>query len=178
MKRFFLIITLITAAMNVAAQSDTIVVKESKYDYIGWVHGVENDIREAPKYVWRIDVFNNSDENYLTWLNMSDNEDGYGDINQIIGFFYWKYPSLFYSWNYREDMDIVIGKTFLKVIGPKESFSYFIIKNSNGEPKIKKQISIAKETVVTEKALYPDLVTKCHSKRYFFKEDSIILTEE
>lgn len=182
MKRFILIIALIAAAMNVAAQSDTIVVKENVYDYFKDSHFVSFDhiLFSSPgaAYVWCIDVVNNSDENYLTWINQTDNEDGYGDVNQIRNYFVNANPSLFYIWEHFGYSEIMMGHTFLKLIKPKETFTYFVIKNEKGEARLKNRISIVKESMVKVLTYSDFLVSERFEEPYLFNQDSIILTEE
>lgn len=170
MKRFILIIALIAAAMNVAAQSDTIVVKESKYHYTA-----ENCVK---KYVWRIDIINNSNENYLTWINETEGENGYGDINQIAKFYRSVAPRLFYFWDHAGFLKKLIGQTFLKVIRPKETFSYYIISNVNIEPRMKKRISIVKENIPKGIIRRHFIVSEVFDEPFLYEKESICLSEE
>ena len=158
----------ISSALSFALDKN-ISIKEVNYEYYHYYS-------TAKTYVWNFVITNNSNENYLTWINNNDNVMGYDEEAQIKNFFFAERPPLFFLWGDGEYSEKILGQTFLKILKPGESFSYNVVQNVRKEPSIKKKISIAKESIVQIYTRFK--ISDCFDVPYLYAYDNLCIYEE
>lgn len=169
MRKTILILFIFIGSSLSFAQDNNISIKEYNYEYYHY-YGTEKT------YVWNLVITNNSDENYLTWINKNDNVMDYAEETQIKNFFRAGRPRLFFLWFDGEYSEKILGQTFLKLLKPGESFSYNVVQKVKKEPSIKKKISIAKESVVQ---IYTQFkISECFDVPYLYAYNNFCLYEE
>lgn len=169
MRKTILILFISIGSALSFGQDNDISIREDNYEYYHY-HDTEKT------YVWNLVITNNSNENYLTWINKNDNVMGYAEEAQIKNFFLAERPRLFFLWGDGEYSEKILGQTFLKLLKPGESFSYNVVRKVKKEPSIKKKISIVRESVV-------QIYTQCKISIYFdvpylYAYDNLCIYEE
>jgi hypothetical protein len=119
-------------------------------------------------------ITNNSNEEYLTWIALTPNNDK-TNIELVHDFFKKRKCDFNYLELVYEDIiynkPISIGYTFIKKIMPGEMFSYFIVKTNTNSTFYQDRIVVVKKKEV-EQYLRMQI-----EEKYFFRLASIFLTE-
>ncbi len=160
------LLVLLLGIVEAFAQDKNLSIQESFYGY--WPYH-----SDAKEFVWCLEIKNNSSEAYLTWVNPTDNQSGYGDIEQIINFFRRSRPMLIWLWYHAEFKEKVLGQTFVKRINPGETFTYFVICSKEEAPALKSKISIVDEKTVLHNLKYNSPL----DSYYLFDRNSICIKE-
>lgn len=139
-----------------------------------YFNGLTKQTQTIVKYV----ITNNSDEDYLTWVALTPNEDK-SDARLIDDFFFrlkgdFNYVMMLYDGlldGLSEPFNINIGYSFLKKIRPDDTFTYIIAKTDEKSHFYEDRI-----VVVNKNEAYNQASISIDEK-YFFKPSSIFLVE-
>lgn len=180
MKTKIFILSVVAVVFCLQARNNDISYKETCYGYI-IPHGSINRPTGTYTYVWNYQITNNSNQDYVTWVNRLDSmlelpQERQSDIffNRRVGESYYCVSEA-WSDGYT---GIVIGSTFVKKIKPKESFTYNVIipnvTDSVTASAFKSHISVVKENVVCKSLGIKAPI----DSMFLFKPNQICLIED
>ena len=167
----------------IQAKNNDISYEETCYHYIV-PHGPINRPSGSYSCVWNYEITNNSNQNYVTWINRLDSmlvlsQDRQSDIffNRRVGE---SYSCVAEAWS-NGFTGIAVGSTFVKRIKPKESFTYIVIvpnaTDSVTTSVFKSHISVVKEDIACRSLgiMHPiDSMFLFKPNRICLLEDSLI----
>ena len=148
------ILSVITIVFCLQAKNNDISYEETYYRYIV-PHGSINRPSGTYTYVWNYQITNNSNQDYVTWVNRLDRMLELPQKRQSDIFFNRRVGESYYcvseAWG-EGYTETAVGSTFVKRIKPKESFTYNVIipnvTDSVTTSAFKSHISVVKENVV------------------------------
>ena len=165
---FLLVIPICKMDLNAQSQ---ILIDSVSFSYYNGITNYYNGIQIIDNYR----ILNNSDENYLTWVELEPINNR-TDIELVHDYFKkhkgdFNLIELMFE-NLLDTMPVSIGYTFFKNIAPKESFSYFISKKNKTSNFYRERIVLIKRKEVEQ------YLKMTIDAKYFYQYSNIFLIEK